>query len=336
MNASLAKRSRMIGVSIGAAGTSAALAAMTAAARDADIAELRLDLMREYDLAALVHGAPLPVIITNRPTRAGGRFAGTETDRVRPLLDAIDLGAGYVDIEQDAAGLILDRGSTGLIVSHHDFERMPDELIEIGGRLGSLGADVVKVAGMARRPEDSAAALELFDACQGPVIAIAMGADGLASRVLALRHENCFLTFCAVEAGAEAAPGQIPTRTMRNVYRAAEIGAETLAFGIVADKAIPEDLMAEVNRLLRDSGIDGVAVPLRIGASEVERLQALADRLYRGFWTPEGSFGAAAIRGDTYAGGGAVQALVKTDRRLVGVAALRPADAVAAWAESIR
>ena len=71
----------MIGVSIGSGGTADAAAAMRQTARTADVAELRLDLLDEYDLHALLDNRPCPVVVTNRAVREGGRAAGSERER---------------------------------------------------------------------------------------------------------------------------------------------------------------------------------------------------------------------------------------------------------------
>ena len=65
----------------------------------ADFLELRLDLMKDYDLGALLQAATKPCIVTNRTKREGGQFAGTEEERVNILKKAMDAGAEYVDIE---------------------------------------------------------------------------------------------------------------------------------------------------------------------------------------------------------------------------------------------
>ena len=139
----------MIGVALAPDSTEDAIAALRAVSEQADIAELRLDLMPEYDLASILADRPCPVIVTNRAEREGGRFRGRERERVRPLLEAIELGAEFVDIEHDAVHLISDRGQTRLIVSHHDFSAMPANLGQIHRDLAEKGADVVKTAGMA-------------------------------------------------------------------------------------------------------------------------------------------------------------------------------------------
>ena len=65
----------------------------------ADIVELRLDLIRLFDLKALLDLATLPVIVTNRSKHDGGQFKGTDSDRLQTLRDALKNGADYVDIE---------------------------------------------------------------------------------------------------------------------------------------------------------------------------------------------------------------------------------------------
>ncbi len=280
----LGKRMRMIAVSLAAETTEAALQAFEKAADEVDAIELRLDLMEKFDLRRLIEARPCPVIVTNRPIREGGRFAGTERERVRLLREAVDLGAEYIDIEEDAVGM-LDNGSPAcLIVSSHDFSAMPQDLDIVRLRLEERGAGAIKVAGMAARPEDALTALRLYESTSLPAISIAMGAHGVASRILALRHSNCLLTYCALDTGEVAAPGQISVAAIRNVYRAQSIGGATRAIGVVSCSPVSNDLMADVNAGLRDQGIDAVAVPLRIARPDETRLLTLAEGGFHGFW----------------------------------------------------
>ena len=216
----------MIGVSLGVRTTDEALAALAEVAAVADIAELRLDFMAEYDLPRLLAARPCPVIVTNRPEREGGRFTGAEADRLRPLHAAIGLGADYVDIEHDSVSLLpAQRGTTQVIVSFHDFTATPPTLPRIAARMQEQGADVVKVVGMAQHPADNRYVLETFDQARPPTIAIGMGVAGLPSRVLALRYEQCFLTYATLGKGEQVAPGQLPVAAMHAVYQASAIGA---------------------------------------------------------------------------------------------------------------
>ena len=190
------RRSRMIGVALAPDSTSDAIAKLRSVSEQADIAELRLDLMPEYDLPRILANRPCPVIVTNRAEREGGRFSGSEEDRVRPLLEAIALGVEFVDIEHDAVHLIGDRGQTRLIVSHHDFTAMPSDLRQLHHELAAKGADVVKTAGMAWSVLDSLRVLESLDESPMPAIVIAMGEYGLISRLLSLRYEVLRADLC--------------------------------------------------------------------------------------------------------------------------------------------
>src|SRR6476660_6236629 len=68
-----------------------------------DLVELRLDGVRDVDVAGALADRTLPVVITCRPGWEGGRFDGAEEDRVKLLVDAVRLGADFVDVEWRAA-----------------------------------------------------------------------------------------------------------------------------------------------------------------------------------------------------------------------------------------
>src|SRR5438046_6630054 len=80
-------------------------------ARDtpADLVELRLDGVRDLDVAGALGGRKRPVIVTCRPTWEGGRFDGSEEDRLQILAQAGRLGAEFVDLEWRADRRALER-----------------------------------------------------------------------------------------------------------------------------------------------------------------------------------------------------------------------------------
>jgi 3-dehydroquinate dehydratase/shikimate dehydrogenase len=176
------------------------------------------------------------------------------------LRQAIDLGAEYVDVEADAIHEIRERGQSRLIASSHDFSAMPTDLPGLWRRLAETGADVVKIVGMARDARDVVPVMQVLAGADRPTIAIAMGPAGLATRVLALRHERCLLTFCALETGGGTAPGQIGAREMADVYAAQRLSTRTVVVGLLGPDANGPEL-AHWNRALRQQGQDRVAVP---------------------------------------------------------------------------
>ena len=256
----------MIGVALAPDSTDDAISALRDVYEQADIAELRLDLMPEYDLPRILADCPCPVIVTNRAEREGGGFRGGEQERVRPLLEAIVLGAEFVDIEHDAVHLIGDRGETRLIVSQHDFAAMPADLGQLHRDLNAKGADVAKTAGMANSVLDSLRVLESLDESPMPAITIAMGEYGLISRLLSLRYESCVLTYASLDRGEAVAPGQLSVSNMRDVYHAQSIGPETKVFGILDTMQPSDSLLRSLNAKTRRSGVDGVWVPFTIPA----------------------------------------------------------------------
>lgn len=260
-----------LAVAIAASDTAAALAAMQQAAGRADLAELRLDLMAEFDLPALLAGRPLPVIVTCRPEREGGWWRGAEAERLAVLRQAAALGADYVDLEWDAAEALasLDRSRTQVILSRHDFTAMPDDLAARAEQLWQAGADVVKLVGMAQRLADCAPALRLLAEATRPTIAIAMGVHGLPSRLLAFRYPHALLSFAAPDQDpAGTAPGQITLSALHELYRVQTIDPQTAFIGLLAPDAATSPALAEGNRWLAGAGHNARLIPLPLAPDE--------------------------------------------------------------------
>ena len=261
----------MLCVSLTAPTTRDMLAELRRAGAQADLAELRLDYMRECDLAVLLVARRCPVIVTNRPTREGGRYAGREGDRVRPLRQAAELGAEHIDIEHDAIRLMRDRGQSKLILSYQNFDETPPDLWHIYEWLRDQGADIVKIAAMARHVKDCLLAFDVLRRADVPTIALCMGPAGILTRILARRF-GAYLTFATFGDGPVSGPGQLTLGEMRDVYRAHSIGAETRLFGLVGPVANASPALPWVNDALREAGADAVCVPVQTtdGVTEVQ------------------------------------------------------------------
>src|SRR5213595_109688 len=95
-----------------------------------DLVEVRLDSVRDPDPGAALAGRRRSVIVTCRPTWEGGAFAGSEEERKRILVQALDMGAEYVDVEWGARFEDLVQPSHGhrVVMSSHDFDTVPDDL----------------------------------------------------------------------------------------------------------------------------------------------------------------------------------------------------------------
>ena len=258
---------RMLAVALGPSTMAEACASLPRVREQADCVELRLDHFEEpFDLALLLRErGGLAVVATLRPPEEGGRSALPPEERLKALLRAAELGAEYVDLEWDAATVkavaALRTAGAQVIVSRHDFQRMPERLGEIWWpRLADLGADVVKVVGTAHDLRDCLEVFRTFARADRPTIAIAMGQAGLLTRVLALRSEQCLLTYAALDDGSGTAPGQLTVGDMRRTYRVERLGPATRVYGLLGPH-VEQDRLVEYNTWFFEDGLAGVAVP---------------------------------------------------------------------------
>ncbi len=251
-----------------------------AAAAGADLVELRLDYLRDvggHTIEELLADRPCPVIVTVRAVWEGGRFGGSEAERLRLLIDAARAGADYIDLEYAAwresgySRQVVEacrRGSglrpCRLILSKHDYKQTPDDLDAIFAELSASDADVVKVATSARHITDSFRMLEAVRRAGKPAIGICMGAAGVMTRVLAGRV-GAHLTFASLEAGAEAAPGQVPVADMLGMYRFRAIGEGTAVLGVAGCPVGHSMSPALHNAAYGRMGLDAVYLPLEVG-----------------------------------------------------------------------
>ncbi|MBN2255748.1 MAG: type I 3-dehydroquinate dehydratase [Deltaproteobacteria bacterium] len=198
----------------------------------ADLVELRIDAITNVDLDALLSSPGGKVVVTNRRVEEGGRFRGSEEERVALLCRSVSLKADFVDIEASTdprlismvVETIKERGdTTQLIVSHHDFTGTPpmNDLVRIVEKSYRYGAHIAKVASWARSMDDIVAILNLLITVRRQnrnIIAFCMGDKGKISRVAAPLFGS-FMTYAARERGAESAPGQLTVEEIKEILR---------------------------------------------------------------------------------------------------------------------
>jgi shikimate kinase len=196
------------------------------------LAEVRLDLMRSFDVARLVAQAPVPLILTCRPEREHGGFTGHDSERMRILRTAHDSGCAYIDVEADCLHLVTGWGGgspTQVIASRHWFDAMPPDLPGAYRDLRDRCA-VVKLVGTARSAADVLPVLGLLQNASTPVIGLAMGALGTCTRILAPAFPHTLLTYGAATHAAVTAPGQITVDEMTDRYALHLVTAATKVY----------------------------------------------------------------------------------------------------------
>ena len=227
-----------------------------------DMVELRLDGVSDLDVAGALQGRRVPAVVTCRPTWEGGRFDGTEEQRARILHLAFEAGAEYVDVEwratqsNDDFTSIVRRDPARIVVSSHDFDRVPSDLDDRVRAMRGVGAGSIKVAVAVSRLSETLALKDI--GAGGDAVVIGMGEAGVPSRLLAA-HYGSKWTF----AGHGIAPGQIPAETMADDYHFFRVGPDTRIFGVVSTNAMHSLSPVMHNAAFEEAGIDAVYVPLR-------------------------------------------------------------------------
>lgn len=225
----------------------------------ADLVELRVDTVADPSAAAALADRRTPVIFTCRATWEGGYFKGSEEERHQLLADAQRLGAEYVDVEWRAGfdDLMRVRDGAGVVVSMHDFDGVPDDLVARADAMRRSGATIVKIAVAATSLTDSLSLLRCGDAINGPRVLLAMGDAGLPSRVLASRFGSEW-----TYAGDGVAPGQVPASRLLEEFAFDRVNDDTKAYGVVGRPVMHSLSPVMHNAAFRAADVNAVYVPL--------------------------------------------------------------------------
>jgi 3-dehydroquinate dehydratase/shikimate dehydrogenase len=246
------------------------IAARDAATR-ADIVELRLDGVDDVDVSGALGGRTRPVIATCRPAWEGGRFDGSEERRRALLLEALDGGAEYVDVEWRAGFAdVVTRDPRRIVLSSHDFQGVPADLASRAAAMRQSGAGTIKIAVTATRLSDALALLPI--GAEGNAVVIAMGEAGLPSRLLASRFGSRW-----TYAGDAVAPGQIPASRMLDEFRFRAVGRGTVIYGVVGNNVMHSMSPLMHNAAFEVARVDAVYVPLQ--AADFDDFLTFADAM---------------------------------------------------------
>jgi 3-dehydroquinate dehydratase/shikimate dehydrogenase len=254
-----------------------------AALKDTKFVEFRLDSLPD-PLAVLprlktwlAEHQDVTAIATCRRRPNSGGFAGSLDEELSILLKAARAGCRVIDLEvesaEEAAAVQLEKfraelrkAGAALLMSFHDFSRTHG-LHQATDRIAAFGPDVVKVVSTAQTLSDNLAVLRLIEdrSASSRVLGIAMGEEGLVSRVLGPRAGGAF-TFASLEDGTGTAPGQVSAKTMRELFRADRLNPDTRIFG-VAGNPIAHSLSPLMhNTAFRREGVNAVLLPLKTRA----------------------------------------------------------------------
>jgi 3-dehydroquinate dehydratase/shikimate dehydrogenase len=260
------------------------------ALKDSKFLEFRLDSLSQDSLsqdslsnlaallprlkAFLAAHPTVTAIGTCRRKPNGGSFAGSLSDEFSVLLKAARAGCKIIDLEVESAEeatpaqlekfrTALHSAGASLLISFHDFSKTRS-LDHAADRIAVFSPAYIKVVSTAQTLSDNLAVLRLIEdrSTASRVVGIAMGEEGLVSRVLGPREGGAF-TFASLEDGSETAPGQVSARTLRRLYRADKLNPDTLIYG-VAGNPIHHSLSPLMhNTAFQREKVNAVLLPLK-------------------------------------------------------------------------
>ena len=185
-------------------------------------AEIRLDYLDASDVVPLLESVSSRMgraVLTLRSRKEGGRFGGTEAERIRLLEGAAAHGPFLLDVEYNTLlnnpGL-RSRLNTDILASWHDLRGSPP-VARLRRRMGEMGkySDWVKMVVTADAGYGAAAILSLY-AHRGKtnLVAFAMGEAGRFTRLCSM-HLGC--PFMYVSLGDPVAAGQYSLEDARRL-----------------------------------------------------------------------------------------------------------------------
>ena len=212
-------------VSIGASIPAKLKSDLIKALNKSDYVELRLDFLKPIQIPNFLNSVKAHLqrcICTLRPKSEGGKFSGTEKERISILKLVAEFDPYLLDVEYNTLKnkelyRFLKTNKVNLLVSWHNFSKTPGkEFLKNMVKNMSKYSKNIKIVTTAQAIDDTLRILALYR--QKPtsinLIAFAMGDYGRMSRILCTRLGS---PFTYVSLGKPIAPGQFSIDEMKSI-----------------------------------------------------------------------------------------------------------------------
>ena len=193
----------------------------------ADVIEWRADFLDKNEILTVAPAvfekfAGREILFTIRTRGEGGQIDLTSEEYLAIIQDIQSIyHPDYIDFEFYSHREVFEQmlEFSNLVLSYHNFQETPENMMEILSELTSLSPKLVKVSVMSHNEQD---VLDLMNYTRGfktlnpeqDYVTISMGKVGKISRLTADLTGSSW-SFASV--GEESAPGQIPLENMRRI-----------------------------------------------------------------------------------------------------------------------
>ncbi len=178
----------MLCISVAPVSRKLAKADLVNAAHQGDLIELCLDhFLKEPDVGDILQGIPKPILVACRRTQDGGKFEGTDEERMLLLRQAIVAGPEYIELDLDVAAKVPRFGKTKRLISVTSLGGPPNDLEAIFDEAAAVKADAIKFAWPTPTFEAAWPLIKLLSQKKSlPVVGLGIGRD--ASLAAFARH----------------------------------------------------------------------------------------------------------------------------------------------------
>lgn len=195
------------------------------ALKKSDYAEIRFDFLKSEEIPQTLENIKdelKKVVCTLRPKSEGGKFEGTEKERVAILKLIAEYNPFLLDVEFNTIkknkelAKYLKSTKTRLLISWHDFKKTP-KFSELKNKMNQMSkfSNNVKIVTTAKSAKDSTTTLQLYSQNKkNNLIAFAMGDNGRLSRILCLYLGS---PYTYVSLGKPVAPGQFSVDEVKKI-----------------------------------------------------------------------------------------------------------------------
>ena len=193
----------------------------------ADVIEWRADFLDKNEILTVAPAvfekfAGREILFTLRTRGEGGQIDLTSEEYLAILQDIQSIyHPDYIDFEFYSHREVFEQmlEFSNLVLSYHNFQETPENMMEILSELTSLSPKLVKVSVMAHNEQE---VLDLMNYTRGfktlnpeqDYVTISMGKVGKISRLTA---DLTGSSWSYASVGEESAPGQIPLENMRRI-----------------------------------------------------------------------------------------------------------------------
>ena len=198
---------------------------LTKALKKSDYAEIRFDFLNPNlvpDVLQQIKKDLRKCVCTLRPIREGGKFSGSEKNRISILKLIAEYNPFLLDIELNSLSKnknlqrYLKSTGTDILVSWHSFNQTPGISV-LKKKLAQMKkfSNNIKIVTMAKSVNDATRVLSLYKNNNTKLIAFSMGNYGRISRILCLFLGS---PYTYVSLGKPVAPGQFSVDEVKSIF----------------------------------------------------------------------------------------------------------------------